>query len=178
MHASWRLREQQRKQTAADEARRRAVEVSEISFPSLAGSAAVAAGWGVAPLVPTASAAADKWTSGAASVSSYVTPMATTNTTATTTKRAGGGSAAGAGIHARISAEVRRTAAAEQYRQYDDDYADDDAPAPADDGWTEVSRTKKQPATKSRLTSAPPPARSDYDYEDADFGSDEYAENR
>jgi hypothetical protein len=172
MQTSWRLREQQRKQTAADEARRRAVEVSEISFPSLAGSAAVAAGWGVAPLVPTASAAADRWTSGAASVASYVTPTETTNTTATTKR--GGGAAGAGGIHARISAEVRRTAAAaEQYRPYDDDYTDD-APAPADDGWIEVSRTKKQPATKSRLTSAPPPPPSDY----ADFGSGEYVENR
>jgi hypothetical protein len=153
------------------------VEVSEISFPSLAGSASVAAGWGAAPLAPTVSAAAERWTSGAASVSSYVTPTATANSSAATTKRAGG-AGGGAGIHARISAEVRRTAAAaDQYRQqYDgDDY---DASAPADDGWTEVSRTKKQPATKSRLTPSAPP--SDYydDYDDADFGSDEYGENR
>jgi hypothetical protein len=172
MHASWRLREQQRKQTAADEARRRAVEVSEISFPSLAGSAAVAAGWGVAPLAPAVSAAADKWTSGAASVASYVTPTPTdTTTNAATTKRGGGGGAAGAGIHARISAEVRRTAAAAaEYRQYDDDY--DDAPAPADDGWIEVS------SRSAKKTAAPPKARTAAPDYDEDFGSEEYGENR
>jgi len=164
--SSWRLREQQRKQIAADEARRRAVEVSEISFPSLAGSATVAAGWGATPLAPTVSAAADRWSSGAASVSS--TPATTTNTAATTKR-----STAGAGIHSRISAEVRRTAAAaEQYHRYD--YDDYDAPAPADDGWIEVSSRAKKAATAPKLkTTTPAP-----DYDEDDFGSEEYGENR
>jgi hypothetical protein len=159
MQSAWRLREQQRKQAAADEARRRAVEVSEISFPSLASASAATTNWGVAPIAPTASAAAERWTSGAASVSSYVTPPASASTT-TASKRSAGG--AGTGIHARISAEVRRTAGvvAEQYSRYDydDDYADA-ANSNADDGWTEVSSKTKKPAThpKSRVTAAAAP---------------------
>lgn len=149
MQASWRLREQQRKQAAADEARRRAVEVSEISFPSLASSASVASGWGVAPLAPAVSAAAERWSSGAASVASYVTPAApsATATIAVIPKRVG--------IHASISAEVRRTTTTGRTTYWQDgDGGDgaDGADGADGGGWTEVSssRSNKPPAYKSK----------------------------
>jgi hypothetical protein len=79
-------------------------------------------------------------------------------------------------MHARISAEVRRTAAAAEHRYDDYDYDEDEAPAPADDGWIEVSsRAAKKtaaPKSKSKAHTAAPD-----DYED-DFGSEEYGENR
>ena len=124
-----------------------------------------------APITPAASAAADRWSSGAASVSSYVTPAPSAAASATTR------TAKRAGIHASISAAVRRTT---QYQRddYDDYYDDSEISAPADDGWTEVSRSKKQPATKSRMTaSAPASQHHDDDDYDNDFGSAEYGEN-
>jgi len=176
--ASWRLREQQRKQGAADEARRRAVEVSEISFPSLAGagSAASSSSWGVAPLAHSVSAAAERWTSGAASAASYVTPSSSNTAPTSTTKRfsgvgAGAGAGAGAGIHSRISATVRQTTHFRQSQHCDDDYYEstiinydyDD-----DDGWTEVSKAKK--TTRAIVTTR----NEDYAFDDnGSFGDEE-----
>lgn len=170
MQASWRLREQQRKQAAADEARRRAVEVSEISFPSLASTSATTSNWGAAPITPVASAAADRWSSGAASVSSYVTPAPSASTTHSSKHR-------GVGIHASISAAVRRTTQYQRDYNYGDE--EDYAETPAtDDGWTEVSKSKKQPATKSRIAATAPQHQGGYNDDfDNDFGSEEYEEN-
>jgi len=153
MQASWRLREQQRKQAAADEARKRAVEVSEISFPSLASASATTTNWGVAPIAPTVSAAAERWTSGAAS--SYATPAPAASASKTTTATA---TSKRMGIHASISAAVRQTT--QHQRDYDDyDYdqgGGESARGNDDDGWTEVSSKTKKPAThpKSRMTAA------------------------
>lgn len=167
MQSSWRLREQKRKEEAEAAERRRAVEKSEISFPSLQ-SANTEATWGVAPIAPVKSAAAERWTSGAASVASYPARTAAAPAASTATATA---TAAKKGVHASISAAVRQST---QYRCDYDDYDDDDnfgrTGNIGDGGWTEVSKTK----TKSKLTySVQPPPQQDDDYDyDCDHQSE------
>ena len=174
--ASWRIREEQRKQMTIDAARRRAVEVNDISFPSLA-SENIASQWGVAPLVPQIRASAEKWTSGAASTASYLpSSNLPTKTTSPSPKRSDGRT----GLHASISAAVRRTtqhASREEYDDYGDEYSDRGNAEDSDDGWTEVS-SRAAPKAKRSYTCSRQDADDYFDNDGADFGSEEYEENR
>jgi len=163
MQASWRLREQKRKEEAEAIARRRAVEKNEISFPSL-----VQTGWGEANTESTAKAvAAQRWSAGGDIVRSA--PKVSE-----IPQSAGGGggklTASQIGVHARISAEVRRaTTQSTSWRNYDNDEgeggAKDDYGCDDDDEWTEViSRTK----TRSKLTRNIEQPSFEDDYDDYD----------
>ena len=161
MQASWRLREQKRREEAEAAERRRAVEKSEISFPSLGNTNT---GWD-APKTNESSVAAQRWSDG----------DVVRSTTHRSPAAPSGGGGAGkpdpvsgpVGIHARIAAEVRRTAAAATTAaaswRYDDD--EDIGGAVDSEGWTEVSKTKP----KKTKAAAPPPSQQEYDnYEDYD----------
>jgi hypothetical protein len=73
------------------------------------------------------------------------------------------------GIHARITAEVRRTTSdsAASWR-YEDDGSSGGGAAVDSDGWVEVSKTKpKSKLAKSATAAPPPPSQQEYDnYED------------
>ena len=155
MQASWRLREQKRREEAEAAERRRAVEKSEISFPSLGNTNT---GWD-APKTNETTVAAQRWSEGDV-------VRSTTPRSAAAAQSSGGGGGAGKpassvsmGIHARIAAEVRRqttAATAAGGWQYEDEHGG--GGAAYSDGWTEVSKTKTKKA-------APPPPPQDYDYD-------------
>ena len=152
---NWKEREQARKQSAIDEARRRAVEVNEISFPSLGGSGAGAgAGWGVAePAKP--SVASQKWSDIPAVLDDYdETP--TTRTTATKPSYAPPVLIS----RAMIAESIRRSATMTR----DDRHYEEQEKEEEDDGWQEV---RKKPLPKPKAVSN----RCDYeaDFEDNDF---------
>ena len=156
---NWRAREQARKQAAEDTARRRAVEVSEISFPSLTPSTE----WGAAP---AAAPAPRTWA-----------PPAVQNDKeqaehALSSKPSARPSYAPTVVisRAKIAEEIRKSSM--QYED-NDSYYEEPAVAqkPLDDddgGWKEVTvrrRSAAQPTTKSRM--AEPPQKQQYDdYED------------
>ena len=166
MHASWRLREQKRKEEAEAAERRRAVEKNEISFPSLGN-----VGWGEAP--KTESDAAQRWSAG-----DVVRSTPRVSSASSSSQSGGGGgskqqatvSSPPLGVHARIAAEVRRTQCMAKWRSggggsdYEGDCFDKDD---EDCGWTEVSKTKtKSKKMFTTTTSAAPPV--DY-YDDDDY---------
>ena len=170
--ASWRLREQKRKEEAEAAARRRAVEKNEISFPSLGN-----VGWGEEP--KKESEAAQRWSAGDVVRSS----TAPASASASAASAGAGGSrsrqtsasapAPAGGVHARISAQVRRTQSATTNWRGDDcegsDYEGDGLDKDNEDGgWTEVSKTKTKARTKSKLTAAPPASHAPDDYGDDD----------
>ena len=152
---NWKEREQARKQSAIDEARRRAVEVSEISFPSLGGSGA-GAGWGVAePAKP--SVASQKWSDIPAVLDDYDE----TPTTNTATKPSYAPPVLIS--RAKIAESIRRSATTRDDRHYEEPCSAE-ADAESDGGWQEV---RKKPLPKPKAVSN----RCDYeaDFEDDDF---------
>jgi len=161
MQSSWRLREQKRREEAEAAERRRAVEKSEISFPSLGNTNT---GWDAPKTNETTTAAAQRWSAG---------DVVRTTPRGSAAPSGGAGKptsvSAPMGIHARISEEVRRTTAAESASSWRDEYEEDRA---ADsDGWTEVSKTKKKKIQKTGASQAPPqpppPSQQEYDnYDD------------
>lgn len=161
MQASWRLREQKRREEAEAAERRRAVEKSEISFPSLGNTNT---GWD-SPKTNETTVAAQRWSEG--DVLRSTTPRS-----AAAPSSGGGGagkpaSSVSMGIHARIAAEVRRTTTAATAAggwQYEDEGGTGAADF---DGWTEVSKTKTK-KTKTAAAAAPPLPPDDYDY-DCDY---------
>lgn len=160
---NWKEREQARKQSAIDEARRRAVEVSEISFPSLGGSGAGAgAGWGIAePAKP--SVASQKWSDIPAVLDDYdETP--TTRTTATKPSYAPPVLIS----RAMIAESIRRSTTTRDDRHYEEPCSAE-ADADSDGGWQEV-RKKALPKPKAVSN------RCDYeaDFEDNDFEDNDF----
>jgi hypothetical protein len=165
MQSSWRLREQKRREEAEAEERRRAVEKSEISFPSLGNTNT---GWDVPKTNETKTAAAQRWSEGDVVRSAP-------RSAAVPSGGAGKPAAVSApmGVHARIASEVRRQTAAESAASWRSEDEDDCGGAGREsDGWTEVSKTK----TKKKSTAAPqppPPSQQEYDdYDDYEHESD------
>ena len=158
---NWREREQARKQSAADEARRRAVEVSEISFPSLGGTCAGAgagAGWGVAE-PPKPSVASQKW-SDIPAVLDDDERFAPTTTSSTKPSYAPPVLIS----RAKIAESIRRSATSASSAR-DDRHYEDQGQEKEDEGWQEV---RKKPVTKSKVLS-----KRDYSA-DLDFGDDDF----
>ena len=157
---NWKEREQARKQAAADEARRRAVEVSEISFPSLGGAGA-GAGWGMAepakPL-PTPTPTTQKWRD----IPAFLDNGAETSVTVSTMYTTKPSYAPPVLIsRAKIAESIRRSRDEADDRHYEEPCSaegDND-----DGGWQEV---RKKAVTKPKAFS-----NRDYsaDLEDEDF---------
>jgi hypothetical protein len=158
MQASWRLREQKRREEAEAAERRRAVEKSEISFPSLGNTNT---GWDAPKTNETTTAAALRWSAG---------DVVRTTPRGSAAPSGGAGKptsvSAPMGIHARIAAEVRRTTAAESASSWRDE--DEEYGAADSDGWTEVSKTKKKKIKKTGASQAPPPPPSQQEYDNYD----------
>jgi len=157
MQASWRLREQKRREEAEAAERRRAVEKSEISFPSLGNTNT---GWETPKTNETKTAAAQRWSEGDVVRSAP-------RSAAVPSGGAGKPAAVSApmGVHARIASEVRRQTAAESAASWRDDEEDDRA-GPDSDGWTEVSKTRTK---KSTAAPPPPPSQQEYNNYDDDY---------
>ena len=131
MQSSWRLREQKRREEAEAAERRRAVEKSEISFPSLGNTNT---GWD-APKTNETTVAAQRWSEG-----DVVRSTAPRSAAAAQSSGGGGAgkpaSSVSMGIHARIAAEVRRqttAATAAGGWQYEDEHSGGGAPPPPQD---------------------------------------------
>ena len=160
MQASWRLREQKRREEAEAAERRRAVEKSEISFPSLGNTNT---GWDAPKTNETTTAAAQRWSAG---------DVVRTTPRGSAAPSGGAGKptsvSAPMGIHAQITAEVRRTTAAESASSWRNE--DEEDRAADSDGWTEVSKTKKKKVQKTGASQAPPqpPPPSQQEYDDYD----------
>jgi len=163
MQSSWRLREQKRREEAEAAERRRAVEKSEISFPSLGNTNT---GWDAPKTNETTTAAAQRWSAG---------DVVRTTPRGSAAPSGGAGKptsvSAPMGIHARIAEEVRRTTAAESASSWRDEDEDDAGGGADSDGWTEVSKTKKKKIQKTGASQAPPqpppPSQQEYDnYDD------------
>lgn len=160
MQSSWRLREQKRREEAEAAERRRAVEKSEISFPSLGNTNT---GWDAPAKTNETTAAAQRWSEGDV--------VRTTPRSVAAPSGGGGGagkpaSSVSMGIHARISAEVRRTTTAATTAAGSWQYEDEGGGSAADfDGWTEVSKTKNTKKSPASFQAPPPPPPDDYDYD-------------
>ena len=143
---NWREREQARKQSAIDEARRRAVEVSEISFPSLGGGsgAGAGAGWGVAEL-PKPSVASQKWSD----IPAVLDDERFAPTTSSSTKPSYAPPVVIS--RAKIAESIRRSATSSSSARDDRHYEEqEDGNDGDDEGWQEV---RKKPVTKSKVAS-------------------------
>lgn len=154
MQSSWRLREQKRKEEAEAAERRRAVEKNEISFPSLG-----TVGWG--ETLKTESEASQRWSAGDV--------VRTAPQRVSEASHSGGGavksSTPSLGIHARISAQVRRTQNTTNWRGADEyDYGD--VGKESDDGWIEVSSRTKTKSVKKEVEPSIPSAEEYYSGED------------
>jgi hypothetical protein len=142
----WRLREQARKDSAENEARRRATEKSEINFPSLSGTE-----WGSAPTIGAASP--KKWTGMSAAPAAEIP-----RTTAVAARSS-------SYIPPTVVSRANIARAISEYKYYGDsqssshDAADEDK-RPDDEEWVEV-RGKHTP---HKRTSADSFKFKDYEY--------------
>jgi len=165
---NWKEREQARKQSAIDEARRRAVEVSEISFPSLGGSGSGAgAGWGIAePAKP--SVASQKWSDIPAFLDDGSETFAPTTNTATKPAYAPPVLIS----RAMIAESIRRRSATTRDDRHYEEPCSADGDGESDGGWQEV---RKKPVTKSSVSSKRRDYSADLDFEDDDDDEDGFA---
>ena len=142
---NWRAREQARKQAAEDAVRRRAVEVSEISFPSLTSSTE----WGSSP--SSSDAARRTWAHAAPSVKND--ERTESDTTSSSSKAMSSYAPPVIISRAKIASEIRNSRMSTRYDDYDDRYYEESSsqnPLIDGDGWQEVT-------TRKRSTAPPPP---------------------